>query len=130
MFGSRHFCTLSSGNDFVTVCPKLISQSLRINLHDRQRTGIGTMTSVQKFDHLVGSVLSMVRDATPRKTIEFGVIHGFCREFAEDLAPELVDILNRVEGLESLVPALERRPDLVVAASEEKSLWYFVRESY
>jgi hypothetical protein len=88
------------------------------------------MTNTQTFDDLVGSVLSMARDATPRRTIEFGVIHGFCRDFAEDLAPELIDILNRVEGLECLVPALEKRPDLIVPATEEKALWCFVRESY
>jgi hypothetical protein len=88
------------------------------------------MTNTQTFDDLVGSVVSMARDATPRRTIEFGVIHGFCRDFAEDLAPELIDILNRVEGLECLVPALEKRPDLIVPATEEKALWYFVRESY
>jgi hypothetical protein len=88
------------------------------------------MTSVLGFDELVGSVLGAVRDATPRKTIEFGVIHGFCRDFAESLAPQLIDTLNRVEGLQSLIPALERRPDLIVPASEEKSLWCFVRESY
>jgi hypothetical protein len=88
------------------------------------------MSNTQTFDDLVGSVVSMARDATPRRTIEFGVIHGFCRDFAEDLAPELIDILNRVEGLECLVPALEKRPDLIVPATEEKALWCFVRESY
>ena len=88
------------------------------------------MTNVLSFDELVGSVLTTMRDATPRKTIEFGVIQGFCRDFAEDLAPEFVDLLNRVEGLSSLVPALEKRPDLVMAASEEKGLWRFVREKH
>ena len=88
------------------------------------------MTNTQTFDDLVGSVLSMARDATPRRTIEFGVIHGFCRDFAADLAPELIDILNRVEGLECLVPALEKRPDLIVPATEEKALWCCVRERY
>jgi hypothetical protein len=88
------------------------------------------MTSVSNFDELVGNVLTMARDASPRKTIEFGVIHGFCRDFAEDLAPNLIDLLSRVEGLQSLVPALERRPDLIVPATDEKALWCFIRESY
>ncbi|TNM62767.1 hypothetical protein [Aliirhizobium smilacinae] len=88
------------------------------------------MKTVLSFDELVGNVLAEARDITPRKTIEFGVIHGFCRDFAEDQAPGYIDLLSRVEGLQALVPALERRPDLVLPATPEKALWYFVRDSY
>lgn len=87
------------------------------------------MTNVLSFDELVGNVLMSVRDATPRQSIEFGVIHGFCRDFAEMRAPGYIDLLSRVEGLQALLPALERRPDLVVPATPERDLWYFVRES-
>jgi hypothetical protein len=88
------------------------------------------MTNLLSFDELVGSVLSEARNFTPRTEIEFGVIHGFCRDFAEDRAPGYIDLLSRVEGLQALVPALERRPDLVRPATPEKALWYFVREDY
>jgi hypothetical protein len=86
------------------------------------------MTSGLNFDELVEHVLTLARDATPRRTIEFGVIHGFCLDFAKELAPDHVFLLSRVEGLQALLPALERRPDLIVPASDEKGLWCFVRE--
>ncbi|AYD01975.1 hypothetical protein [Neorhizobium sp. NCHU2750] len=85
------------------------------------------MTNIVSFDDLVGNVLTSARDFTPRHAIEFGVIHGFCRDFAETQAPGYIDLLSRVEGLQALLPALERRPDLVVPATPEKALWYFVR---
>jgi hypothetical protein len=87
------------------------------------------MTDILSFDELVGNVLVSARDFSPRKTIELGVIHGFCRDFAETQAPNYIDLLSSVEGLHALLPALERRPDLVVAATPEKDLWYFVRDN-
>lgn len=86
------------------------------------------MTNVLSFDQLVGTVLPEARALTPRDTLELGVIHGFCRDFAERQAPGYIDLLSRVESLQALVPALERHPALVLAATPEKALWNFVRD--
>lgn len=86
------------------------------------------MTNVLSFDQLVGTVLAEARALTPRDTIELGVIHGFCRDFAEKQAPGYIDLLSRVESLQALVPALERHPALVLPATPEKALWNFVRD--
>jgi hypothetical protein len=88
-----------------------------------------SMSRLLTFNELVASVLATARDSTNRDTIELGVIHGFGVDVAEDLAPDLMDLLSSVGGLSILVSTLERLPNLVSPALADKSLWNFVREA-
>lgn len=99
------------------------------NLYRARVLGYGgiNMSGLMTFEELAARVIVTARDQTPRPAIELGVIHGFCLDVAEDLAPELIGVLASVDGLHLLVAALETMPDIVKPSSGDKSSWEFVR---
>lgn len=77
------------------------------------------------FDELVKSVVESLRAATPRDTVELGVIHGFCIDAAHKNA-SMVTFLSSVGGLEALSAQLSRLPDQIEAVDIDGSMWQFV----
>lgn len=99
------------------------------NLHRESVLGYGVInrSGLLTFEELAAKVMVMARGQTPRRAIELGVIHGFCLDVAEDLAPELIRVLATVDGLHQLVGVLETMPDVVKPSSADKASWEFVR---
>jgi hypothetical protein len=73
-------------------------------------------------------VINFVLGATRRETVELGVIHGFCIDFAEHLAPNMIEPLSSIEGLRALVAALERRPHITIPVDGDIARWGFARD--
>lgn len=87
------------------------------------------LAALLTFDELVGRVILMARDATPRDTVELGAVHGLCLDLAADLAPELVDDLNSVDSLQRLIEVLDSKPNIVLPQLPDKSRWRFIRDN-
>jgi hypothetical protein len=77
------------------------------------------------FDALVKSVVESLSAATPRDTVELGVIHGFCIDAAHPNV-SMVDFLSSVGGLEALSAQLSRLPEHIEAVDIDGSLRKFV----
>ncbi len=87
------------------------------------------MQSLLTLDELVAAVLTEARDRLAWNSITLGEIQGKCLEAAEDLAPDLLDVLSSVAGLRALIPALQAVPEIVEPADEELGIWTFVRKT-
>jgi hypothetical protein len=87
------------------------------------------MVVLLTLDDLVDHVITFVCGATRRETIELGVIHGFCIDFAERLAPNMIEPLSTVDGLRALVAALERRPHVTMPVGGDLARWGFRRDT-
>ncbi len=85
------------------------------------------MTTPSDFTQFVTEVVITAREITPRKSVELGVIHGFCTEVAHKRASHMLEFLASVNGLTALSLELSRMPDLITAEDVNGSMWAFVR---
>jgi hypothetical protein len=69
------------------------------------------MTAPPRIIEFVSSVVEDLRRMTPRETIEFGVLHGFCLDEAQRRKHMLIEFLTSAGGLAALSAALSQMPD-------------------
>ena len=78
------------------------------------------------FEHLVESVIKSLGDATPRKTVELGVLHGFCVDVAREAHPNLFLFLSSPQGLEAFAAHLARMSDVIEPVDVNGGKWRFL----
>ncbi|TWF42236.1 hypothetical protein [Neorhizobium alkalisoli] len=82
------------------------------------------MISLEQF---IERLIIGLRDASPRETVELGVLHGFAVDAAQSDTPKLAAFLSSLDGLEAFCAELHRLPALIQPVGISGSEWRFVR---